>query len=99
MLEFETDDSEMINNLTDFSARVLASLVQEKPTLTFAEGRADDELLISGRTIYGQVMLSSCQRLIENNNIAGFKLLPLAIQQLLNLCKANDPPCRSSGGG
>jgi hypothetical protein len=90
MLESEVEGAKAVD-LGQFAARVLASLVQGKPTLTFAAGTADEDLLISGRTIYCQVMLSSCQCLLENKDTTGVKLLPLTIQQILTLSKAHDP--------
>lgn len=102
MLEFEVNSDETTKNLSHFAARVLASLVQEKPALIFADGMcADEDLLINGRTIYGQVMLSACQRLLESNQNeqkTGYKLLPLTIQQLLNLSKANSDDPDADGG-
>lgn len=52
----EADDEvgkKNIEKINSFAARVLASLVQARPTLSFREGAADVDLLESGRTIYG----------------------------------------------
>lgn len=74
--------------LDDYAKRVLASLLQARPVLTFREGIADPELLESGRTIYGQVALASCQRLFDGNQAEmGCKLLPLTINLVLNLSR------------
>jgi hypothetical protein len=77
--------------LDDYAKRVLASLLQARPALTFREGIADPELLESGRTIYGQVALTSCQRLFDGNQAEmGCKLLPLTINLVLNLSRPLD---------
>jgi hypothetical protein len=77
--------------LDDYAKRVLASLLQARPALTFREGIADPELLESGRTIYGQVALASCQRLFDGNQAQmGCKLLPLTINLVLNLSRPLD---------
>uniref|UniRef100_A0A7S4EQ48 RRP12 HEAT domain-containing protein n=1 Tax=Pseudo-nitzschia australis TaxID=44445 RepID=A0A7S4EQ48_9STRA len=70
-----------------FASRVLASLVQSRPTLVFREGAAEIDLLESGRTIYGEILISSTQRVLNNKSKAeiGAKLLPMVLQQLLGL--------------
>jgi hypothetical protein len=89
----ETSDEEMgegkIEKLNLFATRVLASLVQARPTVVFREGAAEIDLLESGRTIYGQVMLSASQRLLSCNATmeVGTKLVPLVFQQIISLCR------------
>jgi len=72
-----------------FASRVLASLVQARPTLAFREGAADLDLLESGRTIYGEILISSTQRVLNNKSTTeiGAKLLPMVLQQLLGLSR------------
>jgi ribosomal RNA-processing protein 12 len=72
-----------------FASRVLASLVQARPTLIFRDGAADIDLLESGRTIYGEIMLSSTQRVLKNKGTEelGAKLLPVVLQHLLTLSR------------
>jgi hypothetical protein len=90
MLEHDATDSK-IQDLVSFAARVLATLIQARPTLTFRDGTAEWDLLQSGRTIYGQVILSACQRLlVDKDHETGCKLLPLTIQHVLNLSRPSD---------
>lgn len=72
-----------------FASRVLASLVQARPTLAFREGAAEIDLLESGRTIYGEILLSSTQRVLNSRSTVeiGAKLLPMVLQHLLGLAR------------
>ena len=72
-----------------FASRVLASLVQARPTLAFREGAAEIDLLESGRTIYGEILLSSTQRILNSRSTVeiGAKLLPMVLQHLLGLAR------------
>mmetsp|Transcript_2966 Transcript_2966/g.3344 ORF Transcript_2966/g.3344 Transcript_2966/m.3344 type:complete len:1294 (+) Transcript_2966:140-4021(+) len=88
----EADDEvgmKKIERINSFSARVLATLVQARPTLSFREGAAEIDLLESGRTIYGQILISSTQRVLNSttgsNVEIGAKILPMVLQQLLAL--------------
>ena len=90
MLEHDATDSKR-EALFSFAARVLATLIQARPSLAFRDGIAEWDLLQSGRTTYGQVLLSACQRLlVGEENETGCKLLPLTIQQVLNISKPSD---------
>lgn len=72
-----------------FASRVLASLVQQQPTLMYRNGAADIEVVSSGRAVFGQVMLSSCQHLLlqgnEKERKTAMMLLPLSVQHIVNL--------------
>ena len=84
------DESEK-NTLDEYAKRVLASLLQARPSLVFREGAVDDELIEGGRIVYGQVVLTCCQRTLNSNDkMTGCKLLPLAVQLLLNLSKPSE---------
>lgn len=88
----EADDDigmKKTEKINSFASRVLASLVQARPTLTFREGAAEIDLLESGRTIYGEILISSTQRVLSSRSTAeiGAKLLPLVLQQLLGLAR------------
>lgn len=89
----EADDEvgkKNIEKINLFAARVLASLVQARPTLSFREGAAEVDLLESGRTIYGQILISSSQRILNSTTSTveiGTKLLPMALQHLLGLSR------------
>jgi NUC173 domain len=92
LLEAESDSLEgnAVAELNTLAVRVLASLVQARGSLTFRDGAAEDDLLQSGRMIYGQVILSASQRIMmadAGSVEVGAKLLPLAMQQVLNLSR------------
>jgi hypothetical protein len=90
LLENDENLGEMtVARLNALAVRVLASLVQARPTLTFREGAAEDELLETGRSVYGQVILSAAQRVVtdENQVEVGAKLLPLALVQIISLSR------------
>ena len=88
----EADDDigmKKMEKINAFSSRVLASLVQARPTLAFREGAAEIDLLESGRTIYGEILLSSTQRVLSSRSTAeiGAKLLPMVLQHLIALSR------------
>lgn len=89
----EADDDDLgevtVAKLNALALRVLASLVQARPTLTFREGAAEDELLETGRSVYGQVILSAAHRVVADDSQVevGAKLLPLALMQILALTR------------
>jgi len=90
LLEADEDvEEDRLGKVNAFAARILATLVQARPTLFFKEGAAELDLLESGRTIYGQVMLSASQRLLIDNETVdvGVKLTPLVFQQLISLSR------------
>jgi hypothetical protein len=92
----EADDDiglKKTEKVNSFASRVLASLVQARPTLVFRAGAAETDLLESGRTIYGEILISSTQRVLNSRSTAeiGAKLLPMALQQLLGLARPVDP--------
>lgn len=91
MLEHETGDLHE-KKMQVFAARVLATLVQVQPTLTFRYGSVEDDLIDSGRSIFGQVMLSACQKLLTDAGEPemGSKLLPLMIQHIVNLSRPSE---------
>jgi hypothetical protein len=90
MLEHEVSGPKE-KTLCAFASRVLASLVQVKPTLAYRHGEVENDLLESGRSIFGQVMLSACERLFTGGEIeTGSKLLPLTIQHVVNLSRPSD---------
>uniref|UniRef100_A0A7S0XQM2 RRP12 HEAT domain-containing protein n=1 Tax=Pseudo-nitzschia delicatissima TaxID=44447 RepID=A0A7S0XQM2_9STRA len=67
-------------------------MVQARPTLAFREGAAEIDLLESGRTIYGEILLSSTQRVLSSRSTAeiGAKLLPMVLQHLITLSRPVD---------
>ena len=76
----EDRDYENQKWLNQFSARVLASLLQGKPNFVFG---TDAE---SAKTHYGQTLMVASQRCDE---VVGKKLLPLAVQMVVQLSKPN----------
>lgn len=88
----EADDDigmKTTEKINTFASRVLASLVQARPTLAFREGAAEIDLLESGRTIYGEILLSSTQRVLGSRSTVeiGAKLLPMVLQHLITLSR------------
>jgi ribosomal RNA-processing protein 12 len=90
MLEHEVSGPKE-KTLCAFASRVLASLVQVQPTLAYRHGEVENDLLESGRSIFGQVMLSSCERLFAGGEAkTASKLLPLTIHHVVNLSRPSD---------
>ena len=92
LLEVDIDVGQKKTGLIkSFAARVLASLVQAKPTLFFREGAAEVELLEKGRIIYGQILISSNERILNCRDTVGLEvgatLLPMVLQHLLSLSR------------
>mmetsp|Transcript_6037 Transcript_6037/g.8557 ORF Transcript_6037/g.8557 Transcript_6037/m.8557 type:complete len:1336 (-) Transcript_6037:89-4096(-) len=90
--QHHSDEDEMGNNndeVDGFAARVVASLVQCRPTTVFAS--ADEAVCGSGKILYGRAMLVACQRLLvssqSQHNQVGHKLLPLGVQVILQLAR------------
>lgn len=69
--------------LDEYSKRVLASLLQFKPSLVFRPGVADVEILQRGRMLFGQTVLAACQRVMVSDPDLSCKLLPLSVQMIL----------------
>jgi ribosomal RNA-processing protein 12 len=88
LLESDNDSSRRAND--EFAKRVLASLLQARPMVLFGSGSCDDDLIDSGRTLYGRVLLLSCQRVFQTDSKVGCKLFPLVIQTVLQLCRPSD---------
>ena len=76
--------------IDSFAPRALASLLQMQPSLVFMEGSADLDLLHRGRTLYGHVVLSCCQRVIASDPNLACKLMPVAVQVVLQLCRMGE---------
>lgn len=92
MLEHDAADAKR-EKLCSFASRILASLVQQQPTLIYRHGAAESEILSSGRAVFGQVLLSSCQHLLRDDGKeakTAMMLLPLSIRHILNLSKPLD---------
>jgi hypothetical protein len=91
MLEDEDSTGSRKSALDAFTKRVLASLLQARPSLAFRNGSAELDLLHRGRTVYGQLVLVSCQRILDSGDFqTGSKLLPLSMQVVLNLSRPSD---------
>lgn len=88
--ELESDDQSRQEAYDSFAKRVLASLLQARPMLLFRSGSCDDDLIDSSRTLYGRVLLISCQRVLPSDANVGCKLLPLTIQMVVQLCRPSD---------
>mmetsp|Transcript_40077 Transcript_40077/g.45606 ORF Transcript_40077/g.45606 Transcript_40077/m.45606 type:complete len:1234 (-) Transcript_40077:9-3710(-) len=71
-----------------FATRVLATLLQGKPLLIFlSEKTIDAELLENGKVLYGKVLMLSCQFVMKSDPTVVKKLLPLTVQQVVQLSK------------
>jgi hypothetical protein len=88
----DTDPSRK-QQLDAMAPRVLASLLQAKPSLVLRHGTADNELLDRGRTQWGQCILTSYIRVSEVNAEVALRLLPLAVQVIVLLSKPSDDNC------
>ncbi|GKY91986.1 hypothetical protein MPSEU_000170200 [Mayamaea pseudoterrestris] len=76
--------------LNELAPRVLASLLQAKASLVFRVGAADHDLLERGQTLWGQCLLASCSRVVDTKPEIALKLLPLALQVIVNLSKPTE---------
>lgn len=75
-------------SIRDFSARVLASLVRMQPSHIYRHGKTDNDIITGGLVIFGQVVLSSCQCILNYENAdTALKLLPVAVGCIVELCK------------
>ena len=91
-----SSSSSSSNNNIEFATRVLASLLQTRPSLVFRDGSANVELLQAGKILYGQVVLAASQRVVvvvdanDDDHEAmkrGCKLLPLSVQMIVQLSR------------
>ena len=68
----------------EIASRVLASLLQTKPSLVFVS--AEQSLLQNVKMQHGQLIIAACNRLLSESNLGVVsKLLPLSVQMLMNL--------------
>jgi hypothetical protein len=70
--------------------RVLATLLQNNPTVIFREGVAELDLLRRGRTQYADLLLACAKRLIETDATLARKLIPVVIQVTVQLCRKGE---------
>jgi hypothetical protein len=84
------DDAQRSSAINELAPRVLASLLQAKPSLVFCAGTAEFEILLKTKTVYGQVILAACNRILDSNQELACKLLPLAVQAVLTLSRPTD---------
>jgi ribosomal RNA-processing protein 12 len=93
MLEEQPDDEAQEKWLNAFAPRVLASLLQGKPTLVFAPTAGNDSsnLEDSAKSLYGQTLMVATQRILQTDGASEVanKLLPLSVQMLVQLAKPN----------
>jgi ribosomal RNA-processing protein 12 len=86
-LEDESETRE--EYLNAFSERVAASLLQARPMTVVIGQQCDTDIVNNARTLYGRALISSCTRVLESNLQVGCKLLPLAVQMVIQLSR----PC------
>jgi hypothetical protein len=93
VMEEKSDEQMDVNRsafLNDFATRILASLLQAKPSLVFCEGAADSEILSKVKIAYGQVVIAACSKIIAHNKDLAVRLLPPSVQMLVLLSKPVD---------
>jgi hypothetical protein len=90
LVMLQDDDAQRSGPMNEFAPRVLASLLQAKPSLVFCTGTAEFEILIKTKTVYGQLILAACSRILDSNQELACKLLPLAVQAVLMLSRPTD---------
>jgi hypothetical protein len=88
IIMLEDEDYKHKETLDAFTARVLASVLQAKPSLVFQS--ANPGLLETGRALYGRLVLVAESRVIASNPPVGLKLLPLSIQMAVQLSRPTD---------
>lgn len=75
---------------SEFASRVLATLIQGKPSLVFRHGTADEHTLQRGRVLYGEAMLTGCRCLFRTNSPLIGKLFPLSLKLVVVLSKPHE---------
>jgi hypothetical protein len=83
-------DDEHVEYTKVFSQRVLASLLQSKSYFILSISTVEFEISEKTRTIYGQVIIAASSRVVENDAEVACKLLPLAVQAVVQLSKPSD---------
>lgn len=69
-----------------YAARVLSTLAQCHQQFNMLEQYVDEDTRISGRIVYGQVILAACQGLVTYPDVdKAVKLLPLLLQIVLTM--------------
>ena len=88
IVSLEENDFHNTVKLDTFTSRVLASVLQVKPSLVFRS--ADFGILATGRALFGRLILIAESRVIKSNPTVGLKLLPLSIQMGVQLSRPTD---------
>lgn len=76
--------------IDEFVPRLLATLLQAQPMIIFRDGAADSEILLRGKTLFGQVIIRCMKHLSETSKDVIIKLLPVAIQFVILVSKNSD---------
>jgi hypothetical protein len=81
-----------------FSQRVLASLLQFKSHFILSISTVEFEISEKSITAYGQVVIAASSRVVEHDAQVASKLLPLAVQTVVQLSKPSDSNPNSTAG-
>mmetsp|Transcript_1082 Transcript_1082/g.1596 ORF Transcript_1082/g.1596 Transcript_1082/m.1596 type:complete len:1247 (+) Transcript_1082:162-3902(+) len=88
--DMELDKKKQLQRDT-FAARVLATLLQGKPSVIFFGNHSVDvSLLESGKGLYGKALLLTCQCVMNSEPTVAKKLLPLTVQRVVQLAKPEE---------
>lgn len=92
ILKVVLEDDEAATLPADFCSRAVASLLTAQPLWVFRPGTVHASVLRQGRTLWGQVLLEGCRRVLEDETQGAMaaKLLPLVVQMVLLLAKPVD---------
>jgi hypothetical protein len=74
-----------------FSQRVLASLLQVKSFFIVSATNVEFEISEKTKILYGQVIIAASIHVVDTDTELACKLLPLAIQAVVQLSKPGDP--------
>ena len=85
----DTDPSRK-RQLDELSPRVLASLLQAKPSFVFRYGAADLDLLQRGEIVWGECIVASFARVAQSDTEVALRLSPLTFQAIVLLSKPKD---------
>lgn len=88
--EMELDEQKELQRNT-FASRALATLLQGKPSVIFfGNDSIDVSLLESGKALYGEALLLTCQCVMKSEPTIAKKLLPLTVQRVVQLSKPEE---------
>lgn len=86
------EESENSSESSQFASRVVATLLTAQPMWIFRPGMNDLSTTCLGRTLWGQVMIMCCKRILDDESQMekGCKMLPIVVKMVLLLAKPSD---------